>query len=1227
VTEIVRRASVPISDVVQDLVADVLKSTPADIDDSDMRRFWSVLEVREIFSKHDVIDCSLSSIPSLKLAIHHILGRRTFSALEDSLKIVSLFPSLSKVNVYVQHFYGLLLEGEENEVLAHLTTMDTKDAYSVATAVLSRALAVTHYPIVPELDDAKLREQVIESAKVLLSFLIKTDSNENSCRNWRERYHTVRRMSQLQLEFGQYLSFDDCENNVVCCEMVDRHVQTMLETSMSKDVDQMDSKEVLPVPYSVSRFASLLSIKPVQVKLILARKAMELHNSSRALQICGELAESVSRSPGVTRSLLSIVQCLLSKLDKDTDISLLPSILESCLISCSENDVPDVLETWKLVDAIHTLKLKNKSCPTNTSHILQSGFDDLTEAVFGYQFEESEATLNVDYSSAKLAVCQLYNCFWISQPQDPFPLDGTRLCSIAKHFSTGADLLVSNVASTAMSVVSTLETYGLNQLAFRIAFQAFGVCAQYYQNNLDKESDETDTISRAARTVLKKMAKKVLDERLNSISFDHPEALGYLCLDATDFLKEYTEHKSLYLKRFPALELDLCVLLSQTNVATECIHSLTCMKWMKFLQDQRVVDQSSVKEETSYKDMLDALVKASSNHSSISLRTVVDFCKDFSMDISNALLLVVMELLQMQMLDVETLELELYPAVELLSADAVQTQLTVAYNKVSETDYESILFLLSLLQELPNPSTAITTTAEAKQLLELVKCYSVDFSPSQEQTSTEEPLKCLPFHSLIREPWPIIASHLSCKTFPRLLPIAELLRVNFDRMCSRAIRNTIESWAIGNRETTSQQECDKITDLLLKIRDPRVALATAMTQLKTGQFKEVALEVCIKLAKQWCATCSETDKSEAMKTVEKFEVSLRQTRTQLLLHEAGLPETIYSSLLRQPVRLIIELYEMPSIIRIEDVHDLSNAIGTLHDLDLDKIRVHLLEKWLANALKDQDENKLIYRLVSLVKGMSSLNSLVLWAFPNEMEDTRLSLTQRVIALRALCASTTTETLESCLHRPAQEIRDQICDLMYCQDLLGIVRNPTTFKSSNKLSLVRSLWKSHVSSPKGLMLLSSLCLDYCVCDIQLWTEILRKLLDHGMISYAKRLLPTLCGRVAQTEFYILIEMWQSAVMTEIDAGLTGIEANTALLQFIQCSPFLLGNNLLAIVQCLEEKGCLVEALSCLLMFPIPSAKAVEFLSCHKEKIADQLQLVDHCQLPMFHQMRNLLGGTE
>ena len=52
-----------------------------------------------------------------------------------------------------------------------------------------------------------------------------------------------------------------------------------------------------------------------------------------------ELLESVPLSSHVTRSVLDIVQNLLANPDKDADISVLSSVLESCLISCSESEL------------------------------------------------------------------------------------------------------------------------------------------------------------------------------------------------------------------------------------------------------------------------------------------------------------------------------------------------------------------------------------------------------------------------------------------------------------------------------------------------------------------------------------------------------------------------------------------------------------------------------------------------------------------------------------------------------------------------------------------------------------------------------------------------------------------------------------------------------------------------------------------------------------------------
>lgn len=103
-----------------------------------------------------------------------------------------------------------------------------------------------------------------------------------------------------------------------------------------------------------------------------------------------------------------------------------------------------------------------------------------------------------------------------------------------------------------------------------------------------------------------------------------------------------------------------------------------------------------------------------------------------------------------------------------------------------------------------------------------------------------------------------LAPLLSCDSFSRLLPIAELLKVcccgllfsccliksgavqvDFDRSCSRAIRNTVEKIVSVNKEGAVHRDCYSVANLLMKIGNPKTALATgawAASQFKTGRY-------------------------------------------------------------------------------------------------------------------------------------------------------------------------------------------------------------------------------------------------------------------------------------------------------------------------------------------------------------------------------------------------------
>ena len=50
--------------------------------------------------------------------------------------------------------------------------MDTKDACSVATAVLNRALAITHYPLVPELVMTNMIMPIHVETRLVMNYVV-----------------------------------------------------------------------------------------------------------------------------------------------------------------------------------------------------------------------------------------------------------------------------------------------------------------------------------------------------------------------------------------------------------------------------------------------------------------------------------------------------------------------------------------------------------------------------------------------------------------------------------------------------------------------------------------------------------------------------------------------------------------------------------------------------------------------------------------------------------------------------------------------------------------------------------------------------------------------------------------------------------------------------------------------------------------------------------------------
>ena len=402
----------------------------------------------------------------------------------------------------------------------------------------------------------------------------------------------------------------------------------------------------------------------------------------------------------------------------------------------------------------------------------------------------------------------------------------------------------------------------------------------------------------------------------------------------------------------------------------------------------------------------------------------------------------------------------------------------------------------------------------------------------------------LPFHPLLYgDPWGIISPEIDGKSVSRLLPLYKILNLCPDQFYVTAIENIAGSSRVCFQDVKA---------LFSQIRNYELSLTTLKSVAGTLPLchdKVLFLQHAVQTAAKWKKTDkSGGDDSEPSKAFEQLSKLHSKLSAELLLQQHNLNEIIFNDLISQPAELICQLYYLKSQQYLESkddrLHDLVDEISSRSKLNPDKIRQYLIQKWLTDssdefkgsfeAGKDSGMPNQARVLYLLRKGNVDKNVSFLLNLSHQ-NSAKVPYLARFRAIQAVFSFATRNTVSKIYGKPIKELAEYMQTLLFLTRLydVGVKQSFEEFKTADKASLAKGLWRNHNGNAAAVRLIADLCLDYEVYDVVLWNSVLSQLLKFPSFEYFKRILPRISAIGELSYLPFVKQAWNSILNTALE----------------------------------------------------------------------------------------------
>uniref|UniRef100_A0A670KH64 Kinetochore associated 1 n=1 Tax=Podarcis muralis TaxID=64176 RepID=A0A670KH64_PODMU len=1169
---------------------------------------YRLMEMKKLLRNYGIRDTNLLNDKQVMMVSGYILQQDSNTSLEDALKIVNAY-MLPTADVYVWRIVELIDKEKGDDIISLLKTLPPAKAVEIA----DKMLIWGRLTLEKETDDS---EEKVTSMK-----LTAADNNFNTC----------------TLVGGHW-------NQLLVSQLLEKTERK--ESSMKKQLSHVKlDKLALLLQRSKHEIALELVLRAldagkVEEALNICRDFHEDHPNEQTGPLLFLACQKLCHMLG-SRTLMVMPKGLN-----------LPAVVNEmacqAVTICSPDLILDALELCKYTSFAREIygkcQIEDYGFISKTTYF-GADKDSYVEWMFNDFFTEDGALLDLPsvlpsaYEIATSLVTQAGNLWWLKLISTIF----SHMNYCFREFWNPIFVLLSSLQEFGQLELAL----GLIASAFGSFLQH--MTSNSMEISLCEKGISLLFHFAAIKTLAAAVAyKKIpfLPKVFNSHLIDYNLALGYCTLlskdDVFKKLWDVINNMSQNYSKILAVGLvgvQLASHYEETNEKQAFEELITDAEWgiqlgKLGISFQDLFRMPSIRK----KELLRTLVQ----HPNVDTDLILKYCSAFQLDTDSALQLCIETHLQNASMShaegylgghsgKQTHALVVARAAEtiplLKSTTDLVTSLSVMLHKLDPYDYERIESLLTIIEKAGVEAAGISLN-QALKLIKLLKSYKRTSTPGdlEHQYAFEQAIPLspaaqtrLPFHLIFFRTlqcfWKIIYPELSEESFPKILLISKLLKVSLDTLYTSAANHLFQEklkpkmleLARRGYLLTSNKEIAKtmqtIQSYLLSIANPEWATALAykiLQELPAGSTKAQTLKFCCSLAETWLKNTNVTDDSreKARVHLKKLQMQRQRSATEAVLAEHKLHSESHQKLIGKPANLVVLLYQHSSISErfqnpsgrnYPDIHAMAKEIAEINNLDMEKIRNMLLEKWLCPSVPPTDVSVVLYLLQH---GPVDNHLRILYectvSTTSPIGVNKLTFAHRSRALKCLLFLADPCAVETLFKKPLEEVRNFLkCLIFLAQfEILNIPYTYSTFHSTPKEGMIKGLWKNHSHEPMAVKLVAELSLEYKVHDPLLWNGLLQKLISFNKVRLLWRGKgPSICFNFPQIPNFILA--WQNVILAPC---LSAASCFLHLMATSQRCPLVADLDLTGIAKQYAQLDLPALALGCLLLIPQPEKRA-------------------------------------
>nr|XP_006814292.1 PREDICTED: kinetochore-associated protein 1-like [Saccoglossus kowalevskii] len=1041
------KVTVPWSDLVENLVRKGLSFDHPRVEQ--LKQVHEFVKLRTIILKYDLYNFNISSETMAPYLLKYFLTKDLPCAMEDALQVVKVYPNIVKPDdVYMFRLRFLVQQERIPECIDLLKVIPKADCIKCANRLLIYCLTVLNAEEeeTDEYLECQHEEKVTftETGIAVIQFLIKIEEEPAIQGDLQTLLTQLKCILSLQRQYSIFLTLDTYRNPTLRDEILTSYLVDFFSGKNSHTMSKVASGDKKPAKTQntgynrIYRLAELLQTSSNDLRGQLAIEAARNGQIETAIKMSNELYELVPDAK--TSQVLYAVAYYLCKLQSDdskTDKWFSHEIYQlAChaALLCHTDMLCDCMELCKCTRLTDQIFQQCESgdygvtVQSTASNIPGFQRDPYIEWTYNDFFKEDGLVLD---SSIAIPLSNLFNMCCIPRIRpvvDRLPYEHDRLIgqSINDLSDQESQPHLMDLSHIAWEMVSLLQENSLYSLGMAYILKTISEFVLY---STSRNMGFSDAISSQAMdsimAQLKSKGNVMVQEHTSNLllkifgsrKVDISLALGYACIltkeKALDKLKSISTSAGYNYNKVTAVSKvseELALLYNDSDLVSHCKKMATKSSWGSRLSQLQILFQEAFNTDrtVNYQNLLPQIIE----HKNVNIDMLKDYCRDFGLNIDEALWLYLETLLlsDKHMDYGNTSETPLDETLirsvilQVVNLDTLKCKLEDILDRVNYYDYDRITLILKLMQEFcPLQKTELDNQImKGMKLFEYLYAYQRVSKPSTYEATfrykTEEdqllhgshPLPelsktRLPYHPLIHgKPWKIISPELNANTVSSLLPIAEVLKLQGDNMYIVAVQNIVNevkkqwqlqesletgstnvSWNTSRRMNVKTLE--SFNNLLMKISDRKMAVATCRwiaQEIPRGPDQVLMLKLCCVLAHSW-KEISQNDPATldmATTTLAKFTELHKTLSTEQVLRKYHLTDVTYLRLTNQPARLIFTLYEHKSIEKsfagslesLPDIHSAADEISAVNAYNISKIRMTLLENWLPSQHYKKD---------------------------------------------------------------------------------------------------------------------------------------------------------------------------------------------------------------------------------------------------------------------------------